>query len=258
MDKDWPSLLLRLRWRLARALVPRRRVKTRGLELTLPCDNWMTYYRWKSYNAKEPETLDWIDRGMANGGTLFDIGANIGLYALYAALRHPNARIVAFEPEYSNLHLLRDNILHNSLQDRVEAFSLALSNQTGLSFLHVQDATPGSALHTESQAPLTQTLTHRPVLFREGVGTITLDEFCKKRGLIPQLIKLDVDGTEPAILEGASETLRHKAFQSVLLELSEPAVRAQCAGLLEGLGLRCAWRDPEGLSPNANEIWVRG
>ena len=76
---------------------------------------------------------------MRSGDIFFDIGANIGVYTIYAALRHPGARVVAFEPEYSNLHLLRDNIIENDLQDRVEVYSVALSNHTGLSHLHIQD-----------------------------------------------------------------------------------------------------------------------
>lgn len=254
--KDWLGLALRIRWKTARALAPRRRVDSRGLRFTLQCDNWVTYYRWRSYNSKEPETLDWIDAWMKEGDIFFDVGANVGLYTLYAALRHPTCRVVAFEPEYSNLHYLRDNILENRLQGRVTAYSLALSRLSGVSCLHLQDTTPGSALHTESRALLTETQAHRPVVLEEGIGTITLDEFCRQSGLIPNVLKVDVDGAEPAVLEGGVETLKAPEFRSLIIELPDPEIQRTCSRLLQGAGLRLHWRDPQGRSPN--EVWVRG
>ena len=135
--RDWRGSLLSVRWRAIRAIAPRRFVHSRGLKFTLQCENRITHSRWEKFNIKEPETLDWIDTWMRSGDIFFDIGANIGVYTIYAALRHPEARVVAFEPEYSNLHLLKDNIIENGLQDRVEVYSVALSNHTGLSHLHI-------------------------------------------------------------------------------------------------------------------------
>lgn len=234
-----------------------RQVRARGLEFRLPCTNWITRYRCQTYNSKEPETLDWIDRWVRDGETFFDVGANIGLYTIYAALRHPGARIVAFEPEYANLHLLKDSIMENGLGDRVEVYSLALSNRSGISFLHIQDLTPGSALHTESPEPLTVTRTQRPVIWREGVCAITLDEFCEQTGRQPHCMKIDVDGTELAVLEGGTRTIGSEMFRSLMVEMPEEAqAREGCLQWLLKAGLRCAWRPSSGSC--ANELWVVG
>ncbi len=252
----WQNRFLRLRWHMVRALTPRRVVHARGLRFTLQCENWITQYRWQTYNEKEPETLDWIDQWVQDGDTVLDVGANIGVYALYAALRHPGAQIVAIEPEYANLHLLRDNILDNGLQDRVQVYGIALGNRTGISQLHIQDATPGSALHTEATEALARTLTGRPVVWREGITVMTLDAFCEQTGLHPQAIKLDVDGTELRILDGAKRTLASPTLRSVLVEVAgEPSAGAQCEQRLVASGLRCAWRDPCG--KGANQMWAR-
>lgn len=230
-------------------------MRSRGVKFTLQCDNWITHYRWQTYNAKEPETLDWIDNWVQDGKVFFDIGANIGLYTIYAALRHQKVRVVAFEPEYANLHLLRDNIVENGLQDRVDVYSMALSNRAGISHLHVQDFTPGSALHTESPEALYVTRAQRPVIWREGIYALRLDEFCRAKGLWPNYIKIDVDGTEPEVLEGAMQTLRSRELQSLLLELPvEKEVREVCERLLGVVGFRRQWQDPLAKSPN--EIWV--
>lgn len=249
------GFLMNLRWSAARRLVPRRAVQSRGLRFTVQCDNWITHYRWQTYNEKEPEMLDWIDAWIRGGDIFFDVGANIGLYAIYAALRHLGARVIAFEPEYSNLHLLRDNITGNGLQERVEVYSLALGNRVGVSRFHIQDLTPGSALHTESEEPLTQTLQRCPVILREGVGVTTLDAFCQESGLTPNCMKIDVDGTEPLILEGGIRTMSSKQFRSLIIELPEPQMRERAIRCLKEAGLRREWWDPRGKS--SNEIWVR-
>jgi FkbM family methyltransferase len=248
--------VLRLQWRAVRALAPRRTVRSRGLRFTLPCDNWITHYRWRTYNSKEPETLDWIDTWVRDGDVVFDIGANIGVYTIYAALRHPTARVVAFEPEYANLHLLRDNILANAVHDRVEVYPIALSNRIGLSRVHVQDVTPGAALHSESREEVSVTRSQRPVSCREGTCTYTIDAFCAEVALEPHCLKIDVDGGEPEVLEGAASTLRSARLRSVMIEIpGEAAARRTCERLLAGGGLHRKWRDPSGQS--LNEVWVR-
>ncbi len=250
------SVPLNVRWWLVRAMAPRRVVKSRGLRFTLRCENWITQYRWRTYNEKEPETLDWIDQRLRDGDLLFDVGANIGVYALYAALRHPGARVVAFEPEYGNLHLLRDNLVANSLQDRVEIYALALSDRSGVSQLHLQDLAPGSALHTESKGRLHRTLAGRPVVWREGISVMTLDAFCEETGLAPQALKIDVDGSEPCVLAGARRTLASPALRSVILEMPDDAsARAACEQQLTNAGLTRDRHEPR--RDGANDIWVR-
>lgn len=249
--------VLRLRWRAVNLIAPRQNVYSRGLKFTLQCDNWITHYRWQTYNTKEPETLDWIDTRMRDGDTFFDIGANIGVYSIYAALRHNRgARVVAFEPEYANLHLLRDNIIKNGLQDRVDVYSIALSDCSGISHLHIQDLTPGSALHTEAKETLNTTITQHPVVWREGICTLTLDAFCDATLLQPNCMKIDVDGTEPKVLRGAMRTLRSPSLRSVIIELpDENRARDVCRELLCKAGLRREWWDP--VLTSANEVWVR-
>ncbi len=254
--RDWSGSLRRLRWWAAQKLVPRREVRARGLSFTLQCNNWVTHFRWETYNGKEPETLDWIDSWDGAGETYFDIGANIGVYTIYAALRHPRVRIVAFEPEYANLHLLRDNLVENGLQGRVDVYAVAVGNHVGLSHLHIQDFTPGSALHTESREALEVTRMHTPVVWKEGIYVLPVDKFCQESGIQPNYIKIDVDGTEPEVLEGSVRTLNSSDFRSMLVEMpNEKRGRDACERLLSLAGLRCRWRDLHGVSPN--EIWVR-
>lgn len=234
----------------------RRTVRSRGLRFTLRCGNPILRYRWREYNTKEPETLKWIDRWVQDGETFFDVGANIGSYTIYAALRSPGARVIAFEPEYANLHLLRDNLMDNGLKDRVEIYSIALGNRTGLSRLHIQDATPGAALHTESNGPLAFTRADKPVIWEEGIAIYTMDAFCQERGVWPTCLKLDVDGTEAEILGGAAQALSAPTLRSLIVEtFGGTKSREACARLLTACGLQ---RERCEANPSDNEVWVRG
>src|SRR6185312_15277045 len=78
----------------------------------------------------EPDTRCWIDEHVRSGDVLWDIGANIGAYTLYAGLT-PNVRVVAFEPLASTYAMLADNIGLNGIGDHAIAICAALSSTSG-------------------------------------------------------------------------------------------------------------------------------
>ena len=102
-------------------------VKSRGVTLQFTAPNRINKFRAKSFASKEPETLDWIDQ-LPEGCTLWDVGANVGLYSIYAAKKR-ECRVVAFEPSVFNLELLARNLFLNGLQSRVSLVPLALSDK---------------------------------------------------------------------------------------------------------------------------------
>ena len=125
-----------------------------------------------------------------------------------------------FEPEYSNLHQLKQNIINNDLFENVIPFSLAISDQIGVSYLHIQDFTPGAALSTESSDALTKTF-DKDVIWKEGIGTTTLDLISDNFGIQPNLIKIDVDGNELKILNGWRNVFANPKMRSVIIEMIE-------------------------------------
>ena len=66
----------------------------------------------KTYYSKEPETLSWIDnfdiyrKSNSEDLIFWDIGANVGLYSIYAATKYDNISVFAFEPSALNLNIL--------------------------------------------------------------------------------------------------------------------------------------------------------
>jgi len=213
--KDIPNLLTAFRH-----LGSTSTVQSRGLAFKLVTDTWITKYRARSFNDKEPEMLDWLDDNLKDGDVFFDIGANIGIYSVYAALRNTKAMVYAFEPEYSNLHQLKLNIINNNLHEKVIPYAFAISDQTGLSYLHIQDSTSGAALSTENKQTINKTF-GKEVVWKEGVATFSLDSISENIDIQPDLIKIDVDGNENKILKGGEKVFSNKKLRSIIIEMIE-------------------------------------
>lgn len=86
----------------------------------------------------------WLDRvydfdmdAWAGFTTIIDIGAHIGMFTMLGALRSPDARIIALEPEASNVTILRRNVDQNSLQARVTVLAMGIAPAIGTMPLYV-------------------------------------------------------------------------------------------------------------------------
>ena len=80
-----------------------------NIPITLTVSTVEELSRYWSYASKEPGTLAWIDTCFKEGDVFYDVGANIGQYSLYAALRHKNIKVYSFEPESQNYAALNKN-----------------------------------------------------------------------------------------------------------------------------------------------------
>ena len=118
----------------------------KGVRMKFTVPNSLNRFRVESFSTKEPETLKWIDCFPKNA-VLWDIGANIGLYSIYAA-KKMNCRVVAFEPSVFNLELLARNLYMNNLQDLVTVAPFALSDGLGTSLMRMTTIECGGALST--------------------------------------------------------------------------------------------------------------
>lgn len=253
---DWRYPFILVSWWLSSILVPRRRVTVGDVSFTLSCTNWITHFRWYLFKTKEPEVRYYIDNYIKDKDVFCDIGTNVGVFSIYAAKRHPNISVYCFEPEYSNLNSLKENIIFNNLMLRTKIHSVAVSNFVGLSMLHLQDISTGAAAHTEGKKPVNTTDEGYPVVWSEGIFSATLDYLCEQLGTIPNTMKIDTDGNEDKVLEGAVKTLLNPNLRSLVIEMPhEDAEKSRyCYKLLESAGLRLDWSDRK---KTRNEIWVR-
>lgn len=242
-------------WWIAKGLVPRRKVSADGVSFTLPCTNWVTHFRWYLFRRKEQEVRHYINTYVKEGDVFFDIGANIGVFSVYAGKRYKDISVYCFEPEYSNLNALKENIICNALVDKVKIHSSAISDFVGLSSLHLQDLIEGSAAHSENRESIEKTEEGYPVVWSEGVISVTLDYVCEQLKVVPNVIKIDTDGNEDKVLYGSAKTLADRRLRSLVIEMPTDAEKGQyCRDVLASAGFFVAWSDRE---RTRNEIWVR-
>ncbi|MDE2997696.1 MAG: FkbM family methyltransferase [Gemmatimonadota bacterium] len=186
------------------------------------CEDSRNHELWRanSFNEKEPDTLDWIDTWFRPGETIYDVGANIGQYSLYAARRlDGQAQILAFEPEALNHAKLNRNILLNGLGEVVTAYPIAISDRTAIQHFYSKTFAPGAALHALGE-PVTQGAVPFAPQNRQGTAAVSLDDLTGRFGLpFPNHVKVDVDGIEDKIVAGASRTLEDERLKTVLIEV---------------------------------------
>lgn len=177
-------------------------------------------WRARTYATKEPDTLAWIDAVFREGDVIYDIGANIGQYSLYAAKRlRGNCTVLAFEPEALNYAKLNRNIVLNALTGTIIPYCLAVTEKMALSTFYVHDFTPGAALHSWGR-PVTQGGQPFSPRNRQGMVGLCLDDLTGRFGLpFPNHMKIDVDGTEADIVRGAPDTLSDPRLKTALVEV---------------------------------------
>jgi FkbM family methyltransferase len=216
-QKPWRRAHSRLR--VSSALIQSHQVTTRhgGLIFISTHANALMFPQYHA--TREPETIAWID-AFETPCIYWDIGANVGEFALYAALR-PDISVVAFEPSAANYAAFCRNIEVNRRDDRVQAFCIALSSQTQLGRLNLSDSEVAGYFNSFES---TEDCFGRPlnIAFRQSTIGFSIDGFREFFELAsPNYLKIDVDGTEEQILDGAATTLAEPALRSVLIEIEE-------------------------------------
>jgi FkbM family methyltransferase len=166
---------------------------------------------------KEPETLAWIE-SMSQDGALWDIGANVGVYSLYAAARGVRS-VAAFEPCAENFARLCANVhLNPGFPDVIDALQVGFSKNSGSGEFHNRVGGPGYS-GGQLYAAVDETGAVFPTVSVETVDVCTIDDMARSIG-VPTHIKIDVDGAEYDILQGAAETLGDERLKSVLVEVN--------------------------------------
>jgi len=205
-----------------------KKCEVRGLEVLLDVDTEdasgtvRNYEMWRvdHYDHKEPDTLDWIDTHFKPGDTVYDIGANIGQYSLYAAKRlNRDIKILAFEPEALNFAKLNRNIVLNEMVDTIVPYPIAVSDRTAVDTFYSKTFAVGASLHA-----LGREITQGEVTFtpqnRQGTVASSLDNLTTTFGLpVPNHIKVDVDGIEDLIVNGASGLFQNQDLKTFLIEV---------------------------------------
>jgi FkbM family methyltransferase len=156
---------------------------------------------------------------------VYDVGANVGFFATHLAqmLASQSPRIYAFEPVPTTFMKLSHSVERLGLQDSVQPVAAA-----------VIDGQKPVRINYSDRNSLYAQITPEGVNSHPRVGTeraeaagIALDEFYAGNGVFPALVKIDVEGSEAAVLRGAKELLSRADRPALLFELN-PVTLAEC------------------------------
>lgn len=169
-------------------------VNFRGTKILYPGGDYTTLPTLVSGEYEKMEldhlskTLDELESPI----TALDIGANVGIWTVLLA-SHPKVnRVIAFEPSPSNLSFLRHNISVNGVENKVTIVEAAVSDTTGTAFFSSEGS--GATMRLAESGSF-------------SVSTVTVDEKTQNEKI--GLIKIDVEGFEPAVLDGAWQTIEN-------------------------------------------------
>jgi len=155
-----------------------------------------------------------IKNKIKNGMIVFDIGANIGgTSLLFSKLVGSQGHVYAFEPDPTLCVILKRNIELNNLHN-VSIFQTAVSDKIGTSFFSLNSEQDGDN-RLESQKIGKDSI---------QVKTISIDEFCKEQKILPDFIKIDIQGFEPKAIQGMLNLFHDQPNLKLLTEFYPSAI----------------------------------
>lgn len=194
-------------WLVRRRLEGTEWITVGGLSLEVPAS-------FAAHNADgfEPLSMRWLCDTARPGQLVFDVGAHVGVVSCVVGGAVGSAgAVVAIEPDPRSHPLLRANLARTGLGSTVTVVEAAAGASTGTSTL-VQPANTDAA-H----------LSGRRTARGSVVEVVTLDQLADRFGF-PDLVKIDVEGWEPDVLDGMEQVLRRRP--RLLLELNPARLEA--------------------------------
>lgn len=176
------------------------------------------------------------------GWVCYDVGAHLGYYSLMLAkLTGSGGQVHAFEPLAYNLEFIHRHVERNQQSDIVRVHPLAISDNEGTAALFASNTLEDSSMAVLKGARRLNSPYYQRVFERFKEVTVvqqSIDRLVALQVIAPpHLIKIDVEGAEVAVLQGAQETLR-QTKPVIVAELHTAANAVECTGLLTKFGYR--------------------
>jgi FkbM family methyltransferase len=167
-------------------------------------------------HESEPALYQHLRATIQPGDVVLDVGAFVGVYAvLEARWAGPAGRVVAFEPTPSSVALARRHLAWNANGAApIELVEAAVSDRATRAILHEYDA--HGLPYTNSLVASADTAA---AASGREVAVVTIDDVCRELGVMPSVIRMDVQGAELHALLGARETIRAAPRLAIVAEM---------------------------------------
>jgi FkbM family methyltransferase len=167
-------------------------------------ETFLLSYPFSRFQAgPEAPILSAFKEAVVPGAMVFDVGANAGIYSLLAARR--GAQVVAFEPSAEAAQMLRRHVALNGLESEITVVEAVVADEEGVITFYEQGAASTSSI-SEASARTGEEFLDDPVV-PTNRPSLTLDGYCEKHSLWPDVAKVDVEGAELRVLAGAKRWL---------------------------------------------------
>ena len=198
-------------------------INTKSTPLSFRTGHGRLYCRCRHSIYEEPETNDWI-KSFREEDILYDVGANIGVYSLLASKLF-GIRTIAVEPDLMNARMLYGNIFLNDVTTKVTVPPVAVADRNYNGNLFLKSVGYGDALHNLDERNLLA-VSNPHLGCVASLPVFTLDTLVSVMDLpTPTKLKIDVDGAELRVLQGAETVL--ESITSIMLELDEKNGRSE-------------------------------
>ena len=232
------GLLRFVKWQINNLLNPYRVVYPLTANTVMIAEKGMTGITGCIYNGLlEFEDMFFLLHFLRQGDLFIDIGANVGVYTILSS-GEAGADTISIEPIKKTFLTLQTNVALNALQPKVTLLNRGVGEAEGELYFTSSEDTVNHVLSESEKITRTD---------KEHVKINTLDHICL--GKEPSLIKIDVEGFETSVINGATAVLEKKSLKAVIVELNGSGTRygfdeKKIHEKLLSLGFQCYQYEP--------------
>lgn len=184
-----------------------------GIPVTAAGENFLVCRQARNFVSLEQDVYTYLKANVCPGDTVIDVGSFIGLYAILSArLTKKSGRVFAFEPTPTILPLLHRHLAMNRVQGIVTPLSCAIGSTHGAVEFFQHDEPYRNSVGTSDPDVLTGTDTVQ-------VPMLSIDDICTLFDVKPDVMRIDVQGLEAEILQGARKTIKQFPKLKIIIEV---------------------------------------
>ena len=169
--------------------------------------SYVVYAKFPEY-----EEMNFINSFITDGNIIIDVGANLADISILSASKGENVRVFCFEPTEKLIQLINENILINHFEKRISVFQKAVSNINGKIHFTLEQESEISHISIDNRLEKNSI----------EVESTTLDTFAEQHSINHiDLLKVDVEGAELFVFQGAKKLLKNQKIDCILFEFNK-------------------------------------